>query len=261
MPMKNIYFNELSLFDELNFNKEFLLSCVKFLKSNSVSTCKTDEEIRQYICGIKSLNRQEKALVLNFLKAPFYTSDDVTMQEDINYVNMKCTLGGCVCTGFLYAYSTGTFVLSFYSDRFCLSKYEVKIDDDYIKIDNVSCDDHFANVAYILNKNKEIVLLKSNLSLYEKIAKSKLSTDNHHGTKDLKEYMNSVLRNDYVEFVMTSISQSQSNKFLKVNEDLTIDIRLTWLDRHPGLKIVTTARSFEEATKICDILDNFLPKY
>lgn len=261
-----IYFNELSLFEGLVFNKYYFIECIKFLRNNGVRMCMTIDAIRHYIEFCNELKKDEKDLILSFLKSPFYSLDYENNIADINYINDRCIFMKMDCIGFLYAISTNSFVLSFYSDRFNESGYVVnykKFNNDRftnIHVENLSSDLHFANIIRKFS-NTRILLKKSLLTYEDKCQKSKLPTENHHGTEDLKKYIPYILKNDYVDYVITSISQSQSNKFIKLNEDLTVDVRLIWLDRHPGVKIITTGKSIQEVKEICKKLEKELPRW
>ena len=261
-----IYFNELSLFEGLVFNKYYFIECIKFLKRNGVKMCMTIECIKHYLSDCKVLSRDEKNLALSFLKYPFYSQNFENNVADTNYINDKCIFMKMNCIGFLYAISTNSFVLSFYSDKFNESEYTVsykKFNNDGffdIHVENLSSDLHFNNIIGKFSDTK--VLLKKSLLTYEdKYKKSKLPTDNHHGTEDLKKYIPYILKNDYVDYVLTSISQNQSNRFIKMNEDLTVDVRLIWLDRHPGIRIITTGKNIQEVKEICKKLETELPRW
>ena len=187
---------------------------------------------------------------------------------DIQYAKYNWFYKEQQIMGLAYAYLNNSFSVSFNNASFDIQLVEIKIIKNNVEelcdIYNIASEKQKKFFECLYTNNKEIELLESSISNDEKRKKSfaNLPAVGHHGTNVLKEYINKIFNigeSKYIDYVANSAPQnSKSSKFIRINEDNTITLRLLWTKEGLGLIIKTTGRNRREVQKIVSILEKRL---
>lgn len=82
------------------------------------------------------------------------------------------------------------------------------------------------------------------------------SVPSHHGAKECNEHGDELLESPYVKRILNSLhfDSSDKNYISRINEDLSIEIRLHWTTRGHGIVISTSAKDLVQAHWIANLL-------
>lgn len=209
----------------------------------------------------KNIHNPEVGVILSSQTSPQVDLDDDIIAE--KYIETKVTIekdGSRIeAEGFTAAFVYDTFAIGFDSDEFWANPlHKIQVASNGQTLDTewpcLSRPEHVEEdtVGLWVDAHSELELVKSTLSVQDKT----VNLRDDHGKDILAEHAKRLLKNDYVDRILTSLPfKPTSTTYIdKINPDGTIDIVLFWTDRGLSMRVKTTGRNIQETQAIADIL-------
>lgn len=253
---KEIYFNELSVMDEVNWPdsalKELGQTFLK-LKKLGMSTCRISGDVLTKLeLGLPNNGNGNNARILlhTMFKHPFESPLVEKRQDD--YYSHEWTFRGENCYGLALAFIADSLSYSMSSTEWDKSIIKIQRDMVDVPVRNISKACHVQEHSTWLESQVEPELVMTSLQPEEKPIKLR----DDHGKDKLLEFSKSILRNPYVEKVINSVEfKPWTNKFIgNVYDNGMIELILVWEEQRCGIVVQTTGRNRAETAKIAEIL-------
>ena len=254
---KEIYFNELSVDDDMKWSHDDLRELGQVflkLKEFGISTCRisadalTELEVnlpRDY------MGNNARILLHTMFKQPFESSA-VEERQDEYYVH-KWTYQGRECYGLALAFIIDSLSYSKTSPEWDKATLEICRDTVAVAVRNISNASHVREHSTWLESQIEPVLVKSSLLPEQKSIRLR----DDHGKDKLEKFAKSLRRSPYVEKIINSSEfKPWTNKFISdIDENGVVELILVWEEQRCGIVVQTTGRNRRETEKIAKILE------
>lgn len=207
-----------------------------------------------------SISRTLKDLLLGLRRYPFIAETDESIEhlfiQNYYYLNEpkfqdlhKKSVEG-LAVAFLY----NTLSISFIKHTIW-NKTEIELtenEEKSVRVRHISQPKHIEFHQEWLDDNRPIELVKTDLSLEEKI----IDLRDDHGQDVLMRFAKKLISSPHVVKVINSLpfNPKQKNFVRKIYPDGTIEIVLTWTDEGFGLIFQTTGRNLQETQAIGNLI-------